>query len=225
MPMSSRQILDTITAPQVSAVAQGGLMYAGRRDGMGGTDLTPRQRQFVADLTNVKQHAPQSTAHPAQGPANQIRKPGPLQPAEVAWLQRFPSPVDPTAVAFQDAQALASMASSVDVTKHPGDARLVSSIWRPVGDYHDHRAAQAAMANANAPLPELPASTLGALADAIAAETPQLTPEEAVGRAGRMLSDATTKRQTARDAAIAAAQAQQAAVDASVHTRTAVEGP
>lgn len=221
--MTTRAIMDLISNPP-SGIKRGALAHMARRDGSGADALTHSQRAFVKDYADIPTPAPvQASAHPGQRPP--YRKPGPLTQAEHAWLARIPSPVDPKTVPFEDARALASMVDSIDHSKHPDEARLVHSVWAPIRDFHDHRAADAALTNAQTELAPIPASTLGALADAIWLENGQLTPEEAAGRASAMISEAKAKRDSARTAAIEAAKTEKATIAAKVHDRTVVTPP
>ncbi len=222
--MTSRAIVDLISKPP-TRLSQGKAAYvtAGRSGRPSAERATPKQEAFATAYANMQLPDTQIHRHPAAGPLPR-REPGPLTPVELQWLGRFPSPVDPAAVTFEDAQALASMDSGVSALQHPADSRLLRSVWAPVRDHHDAKHAEAAIANATRPLPSLPSSTLGALADAIAAENDQLTPEEAVSRAGVMLREASIKREQARQAAIDAAHELQMKVDAHVHERTTVSG-
>jgi branched-subunit amino acid aminotransferase/4-amino-4-deoxychorismate lyase len=90
---------------------------------------------------------------------------------------------------------------------------------------HDRNAATVALANAQRPIPPVPPSATAAMADAIAAENPNLQAHEAAARANQVLAAATAARGAHRDAAMLDAKAKIAEVDAATQRRTAVTLP
>ncbi|MGI8578637.1 MAG: hypothetical protein ACR2KG_12170 [Nocardioidaceae bacterium] len=173
-----------------------------------GADSGSAQRRFLGEFVDTARNTQPPTMydHPANGPAGH-RKEGPLSATELAWLERqFPRDVNPADVSHSDAAALAQLARAVPASKHPADSRLVDAAWQPVKDYHDKQAAKVAASNAGMPMPPIPSSALGAYAEAVSAETPQLRPEEALGRAGQLVRDAAAKREQSRHAALDAAR-------------------
>lgn len=221
--MRSQQIVELISKPP-SGMTKGALSYTLGRPNVSGPERpTAAQRKFAEDYQAMPTPEVRTHVHPAHTVSSAPRRPkGPLTPVELAWLNRFPAPVDPAAVTFNDAQALAQMDATISPLEHPADSRLLRSVWSPVLEHHDGKSADVAMENAKRPLPDLPASTVAALADALAAEIPALTREEAVGRAGAMVRDAAAKRAQARQAAIDAADEQQMRVSGHTYSRTAV---
>ena len=128
-----------------------------------------------------------------------------LAASDIAWLNRLPS--DPAAVSYDDAVQLAGIAKASSAFTNRSDARLVQSIWQPVKEVHDTRAAEAALRNAQSkPSFQETPGLREALADAIAAEVPNLTPEEAWQRAQRMIDDARSHADHESRDALAAAK-------------------
>lgn len=150
--------------------------------------------------------APETYDHPADGPPLR-RTAGPLSPSELAWVERtFPPGVAPADVTHDDAHALASLGSGLDSQRHPADARLVASVWKPIGEHHDGRAAEVEARNASEPTVPIPSSALPAVAESIAAEHPQLRPHEAFARAGEQVDAAASMREHDRQASVAEAR-------------------
>jgi hypothetical protein len=228
--LSSKQVLDLITSKSGgkagAAMAMKRQLEQGRR-APGFQPGAADQRRFLeafigswqADRPGAIRTAREpkkSYAHPeraARHPRDASGRGGPdlktgLEPADIVWLQRLPT--DPTKVTYADAVQLASL---YNATKpNTSDRRLVESIWRPVKQVHDLKAAEAELELARQPLPDVPSSALGALTEAVRAETSELTDEEVVARASQMLRTALDGRTAQRDAAIGAAQAQIAAL-------------
>jgi hypothetical protein len=180
--------------------------------------LTSAQNDFLAAADEVPLQDLVQYQHPRAAGALPARsRTDPLSPSELAWLQRLPT--DPAQIPFDDAQRLLALAASV--TK-PDDLRLVRSIAAPVQEFHDRKQAEAAIANASQPPIAAPGETLGALADAIAAEYDQLQPEEAISRAGEVLRSNGEQRLRDHNAALHAAWQQLDAVNAAAQDRQTV---
>jgi len=188
----------------------------GRRSSTSG--YTQRMLAFFDALYRVEAPRPEVYTHPAAGHIPS-RDRVPLSPVELAWLNRLPQ--DPTQISWDDARTLASMANSLSSPKLSADRRLVDSVWNPVREIHDHAAAEVQLRNAERPLPMLP-DALGALADAVAMENPQLEPQDAIGRASRLLDQAAETRRATRERAIDAARRQLADLEQAHERRTAV---
>jgi hypothetical protein len=229
VPLSSKRILDLITSKNAgkagAAIAMRRQLEQGRAPGFQAGAV--EQRRFLeafigsrqidrAGSNRVAREPKKSYAHPeraARSVPDHSGRGGPdlktgLEPADLVWIQRLPT--DPTKVTYADAVQLASL---YNATK-PGtpDRRLAESIWRPVKEVHDLKAAEAELELARQPLPDVPSSALGALTEAVRAETTELTDDEVVARASQMLRTALDGRTAQRDAAIGAAQAQIAAL-------------
>lgn len=220
--LRTHEILKLIgpTAAGTSTMNKGGAAFLANK-GSGARDRhTPAQRQFLADVQSQSASVQEQYRHPADGPQPH-RKDGPLSPVEVAWLQGLPR--DPKAVTTTDVQHLYAMSRTVGSADSP-DARLVGQWLGPVAAHHDRKAADVAVANAHAPLPDIPSSTLNALADSIAHENNQLRPGEALSRARDMIAETHTKRVAARDAQIAKAEHASMTVDAKEVSRTHTDG-
>jgi hypothetical protein len=125
-------------------------------------------------------------------------------------------------VPFEDAQQLAGLVSAVSKMSQPADARLLESIWRPIREFHDKAAAQAELTAAQHPLPEVPSTAYGALADIIGQEADQLNDDERLARASAVLNAALATRTAAREQRIAAARDQVAAAETAAAERAAV---
>lgn len=203
-----------------STMHKGGALFLANKGSNARDWHTPAQRQFLDDVGSQSVTPPQSYAHPAAGPQPH-RKDGPLSPVEVAWMTGLPR--DPTQVTTADAVVLYAMAQSTGGATSP-DGRLVHQLLDPIAAHHDRRAADVAVANARAPIPDVPSSALGALADAVLAENDQLRPEEALARASELIATARTQRVQAREAQIAQAEHSAMVVDAHEVNRTAVSG-
>jgi hypothetical protein len=144
-----------------------------------------------------------------------------LSDSDRIWLSRLPS--DPSAVTFDDAEALAGLVASVGAMKHPGDARLLASIWSPVKTIHDRRHAAETVATARAPLSPLPDGCVAALAAIVATEVTGLSADEVTARAGEMLRAAVEGRDQERAQVVARAEQRAMAVDLHEYARTATE--
>lgn len=94
-------------------------------------------------------------------------------------------------------------------------------MWSPVREIHDANAARAALSAAQTSPPPVPSSAVRALADAIAAETPELTPTEALSRAGSRLRDTLDNRVGARQQKVLDARAAIARASEAASLRTA----
>lgn len=217
--LTSKEIIDTLATAHTPA-GQGRLLHLARKERRMSSAPSAAHRQFVADAQQMPMAQPEPAyPHPAINVVSRPH-PGPLQPSEMAWLQRIPA--DPSTVPHEDAKALAGLAASVSSTQHPADARLIHSVWQPVKEFHDANAAQVDLRNAQQPLPPIPSSALSALAEAIAAETPALRPDEALTRASEAITAASTRRQGEREQAVANAHAVIERGRAAAAQRTAV---
>jgi len=219
--ITSKQLLDLIKDGGPTTPGFAGKVEALRRFGIaskpaGGGGGTVAQRQLFSDLAGVEQVGrPARYAPPAEDakvtaltgplPPGQLSKGNDLSGADLAWLQRLPS--DPSKVTYADAVQLAALSLASSNFADRSGARLVESIWAPVRELHDARAAEVALRNAQQPEWTPPASLCDALADALHAEHPELTEDEAYTRGRRMLSDAQALLDASRDATIANAQA------------------
>lgn len=196
--LTTNEIVKLIASPPNGLTAGALAHFAQREHGKS----TVTQSAFLKDAQH--QHpvgatpTPESYNHPGRLAYHTKPRPeGPLTPTELAWLGRLPD--DPTKTSFDDAAALGQLAANISRMEHPTDHRLVHSYWQPIADHHDTAEAEVALANARAvPLPPVPASTLPALAEAVAVEHPELSPGEATGRAKALLDQAVTKRDDAR---------------------------
>lgn len=216
--LTTREMTDALTAPS-TPTHRGRLAYLAHREaGKPITQTSQRQLAFLDDMLATPTVNVEKYVHPADQPPR--RKEGPLTPAEIAWLQRIPA--DPAQVPHEDARTLAAMDASISLMEHPADSKLVRAVWAPVVSFHDRNAAQVALRNAQQPLPAIPSSALGAAADAHKAETPALTPSEAMARASQLVSDAAARRTGQREQDIARARAVIDEIDAADRQRTAV---
>jgi len=224
--LSSQQITDAIAQDPNHPSAAGKVAYLRRslKSSMGVRTDPGSHYQFADDL--AAQHTPGAPgAEPYRHPANDPRAhaPGrggtPLSPSDLAWIGRLPT--DPTKMPYDDAAALAGLASSLAGTKHASDARLVESVYAPVRELHDGNAARVALTAAQRPAPPVPSSALQALTDAIAAEVPTLQPGEALSRAGAALRDALDKRATVRQQKAAQARDAIGRAEEAARARTA----
>lgn len=219
MPLTSRQILDLVTSRAGAGKAGAAMALKRQLNRPGKTTFgAADQRRFLQAFLDQRPDGAGSTtvkktyAHPeraARQPVDMSGRGGPdlksgLQPADIVWLQRLPT--DPSQVTYTDAVQLAGL---YNATK-PGtsDRRLAESIWRPVKQVHDLKAAEVDLEIARRPLADVPSSALGALTEALRAETTELTDDEVVGRASQLLRTALDGRTAGRDAAIAAAETQ-----------------
>ncbi|MCU1612777.1 MAG: hypothetical protein JWO98_317 [Frankiales bacterium] len=216
-PLSSQKVLDLIKAP-ATGVNNGRARFTAQS----GRGATPAQKQFAEDMANLPAPQRTSTAHPADTVRGAQAVHKALSPSDLMWLQRLPQ--DPAQVPFQDAGTVAAMAHGLAINLPMGhsDRRLIDSVWQPIKSFHDKRAADAALGNARQPLPPIPASALPALADAVAAEVPQLNDSEVLARASELLRQALEERGAARAQAIQKAEAELAKLDASDTARTSL---
>jgi hypothetical protein len=233
---TSKQLLDLLVDQPGSPGFRGRVeaikRYALRPATHGGRGQSINHDRLIADLEAMPPAAP---AEKYLHPADDAKRTSPLlrdaatgagyqlTPADIAWIQRLPA--DPAQVSYDDAVHLAALANASSRTTDPGGHRLIQSVWAPVKEVHDARAAEVTLRNAQAPRPDLPASARAALADAVAAESPELHPDEAATRASRMLDEALAKRREARDEAVMDARAAiaQAREAAAVRTRVVKE--
>lgn len=218
--LSTDQILNVVNG--LGKAGSKGRTMAARKANqypMGRTGLTSAQQAFLDAADRVPQRQTAQYNHPGATAVVtvQSRGDGPLSPSELAWIDRLPN--DPAQVPFTDAQRLLALANAV---KRPDDQALMRSVAAPVQEYHDVNQAQTELANASAPLAGAPHETLGALADSIAATNQDLEPDEAVGRASRLLRDNGERRVREHAAALLAAQHQLQAVQAAAAHRVAV---
>jgi hypothetical protein len=167
--MTPKELLDLLSGSNMNAGKAGARLRRGANPG----SLLPRaQREFLETVRDTPRRTTTAgVVHPedeAGRVANRRNKDEDLSPVELAWLQRLP--LDPAAITFDDAVQLAALASSVSKMKTPATYRLVESVWRPVKDLHDERLAKAQLEKARAPLPDLPLTTVQAIAASLAAQ-------------------------------------------------------
>lgn len=215
--LSSANITNMIATP-ATAMNQGKAAFHRQQGKRPGNMHTPKQNAFLHDFKNLPIPQRREYAHPERMPTGAKRGDTPLSPVELAWLQRLPQ--DPTQVPFRDAQTLAGLSQAIRPSTNPADARFVASVWEPVKDIHDRAESAVRAENAAQPLPPIPSSALGALADAIMHETPDLTPGEALARASAVISEAQTTRQAAQQKAVDAAENQKMEISARHYNRT-----
>jgi len=220
--LTTNEITQHVAAPP-SGLNAGALAHLAHRER---GNSTVKAEAFLKDMQQQRPVGTAATAQAYQHPGrlayhSKPRPDGPLTPTELAWLGRLPD--DPTKTSFEDAAALGQLAANISRSDHPTDHRLVGSYWQPVADHHDRNQADVTLANARrTPVPPVPSSTLPALAEAVAAEHPELTAGEATNRAKAMLDEATAKRSDAREQAITDAQDKLAALAAATRARSAV---
>jgi hypothetical protein len=169
-----------MTPKELLAFLSGSNMNGGRaksrlNHGSRAGNLLPRaQREFLEAVRDApRRPSTAGVVHPedeAGRAGNRRNKDEDLTPVELAWLQRLP--LDPAAITFDDAVQLAALAGSVSKMKTPASYRLVESVWRPVKDLHDERLAKAELDRARAPLPDLPHTTLEAIAASLEEKHP-----------------------------------------------------
>lgn len=201
----SGAIADLI-AEVTRGAGKGTALFLGGQQGMNPRyNLTAQQRDFIAAVKAMpKRDLRPAHRHPAKQSDPEIVRRGdkPLTPVEIAWLQNLPT--DPAAMHEDDAVALGTLARTL--TYGSTDSRLVNAKWRPVAEYHDGLQREVDQANAKVPMPGIPSSALGALADAVAEENPSLTYPEALTRAGTAIDEAVSRQSLATaQAAVAAA--------------------
>jgi len=239
--LSSTKILDLVSNPPAPGL-KGKVDSARRslRTSMNGLAGPVSHHRFLADMAaqadGASQQRPETYQHPMDDPrARSARAIEGLTPSDIAWVTRLP--LDPEQISHEDAVQLAALASGLQASvRVPGaqggrpvaatvdrssDARLLNSVWVPVKEVHDAKAAQVALNNAGSPVPEVPSSTLSALADALAAEVPQLQPDEALARADNQLRNVLDKRNGTRDRGLLDAQASIARAADAASVRTA----
>lgn len=241
--LTSKQILDLIRPTRGVGAGKGAAgaamalkrhLDSGRGPSFGTTDQRRFLEAFITRDEPVKPGSSQVRRQPVKTPYSHPERAARfvpqgagasgtdgrtgLEPADIVWMQRLPT--DPAQVTYADAVQLASL---MQLTKpNTADRRLAESIWRPVKHVHDLKAAEVELENARRPLPDVPSTALGALAEAVRAEVPQLTDDEVVGRASNMLREALDGRTAERDQRIAAAEAQVEAVKAEQASREAL---
>lgn len=232
MPLSSQIVELATSEPTRGQLGRVEALRRALRTGpngprMGGTATTT----FLDDISQRPPWQPVVYTHPEQNAASAVRRrqvrddvtgtmrPEPLSATDAVWLQRVPQ--DPAQVPFDDAIQLARLAASF-TDKGSSDGRLVWSVWEPVKHVHDTAAAEADLRAAERPYPPVPPSVHEALQDAIAAEVPQLRPDEVRLRADAMLVDALRERDAARQERIDDARARLASLRAAREQRLAV---
>ncbi len=222
--LASHHILDLVGKLDRPAAMPGRVeaLRRANKTPMGGTTLSSNQTRFLTEVlgTAANTARPEQYNHPATTASLVAPRDTPLTAAELAWLDRLPR--DPGQVSHQDAQTLASLVQSMRGTATAADRRLLRSIFDPVREMHDHNQAETEMRNAQQQQPPIPSSALGALADAIHTETPELEPDEALARASKLLREASDKRANKRSLAIGAAQDKLGAAKEQTRARTAV---
>lgn len=221
----SAKILDLVSS-EPSRGLGGTLAYlsgAGRTR-MNGDPHPQSQMKLLADMADqcaATSPVPAQYSHPANDPRARAAKPsGGLTPSDLAWINRLPA--DPAQVSHQDAVSLAGLATGLSPMSNASDHRLVSSVWLPIKEIHDANSAKMALQNAQTTTPPVPSSAIAALADAIAAETPNLQPAEALSRARTQLDEALSKRNANRDGKVLDARAAIARASEAASQRTAV---
>jgi len=205
VPLTVRELLEVLTADPSSGLDRGRLKAVQRRcDSVHDSAI----RHLIAELLETPpRQAELAVRVPWASVAPSYRaEPRELTASDLLWLQRLPG--DPEAISDDDLRELAKLA--MDVEPRSADARLVDSIFGPAQRIHERRAAEAALEAAKAtsgPGPALPAGAERLLAETIASETPGLTEDEALGRAGATLADAVVRRDAAREKRTAQARA------------------
>jgi hypothetical protein len=241
--LSSAAIKDTLS--KYGQLGGQGAAARLRRTATGHPQAPAVQKQFINDVANAPVVRQVAYPHPGRpGPAaaranssasplvagqqeyekrhakGNANIPDQLSDADIAWLTRLPS--DPSAVTLNDAKVAIAMK---DRTLSPDQARLVSSVVDPLLEYHDHQAALVDLSNAQQPVLPLPMSAVPALAHAISVEIPQLTADEAVGRAHAVMEKIASDRAAAQSKRLQQANTDLAAVKQRVADRTATAGP
>lgn len=224
--LTSQQILDLIAQePRPGLAGKVASHQRASRTSMNTFAGPESHRRFLADMADqAGSVGPPSGkyVHPADDArAGSSGRPAEaLSPADIEWLRGLPT--DPAQVSYDDAVQLARIAANASAFKDPSSARLINQRWTPVKEIHDARAAQVALSNAQTTAPSVPSSALSALTDAVAAETPQLQPDEAVARAGKMLRETLDRRNAAREQKLLDARAAIAKADEAATVRTRV---
>lgn len=214
--LHSSQLISLLSQQPGTGKAAG--VYAAAR--RFGADTAGPERRLIDELMGVpvaSRLQPPADPTRRQGPA---ATPQPLSPASIDWMRRLPS--DPTAVSFEDAEALAKLEAKVP----PGsdDARLVAAVLGPVRRVHEAATARTALDNLQClPRPTVPAVAGTALAESLRREYPQLTAAEAGQRAAAAVKDAEAQRNAKLDGQIAQAKAAVAAAAAPWNASDAAE--
>lgn len=226
--LSSKQILSLITATPGRKGYGGKVAAAARhirqRNSRGVQDNPESHDKFVRELEGIDHRVGRVKVeeyhHPERDPrADAVRTKlsgqrygngGKQQSYEftatdLAWLNRLPS--DPAAVSYDDAVQLASLAAASSSFADPSGHRLVQSIWKPVKEVHDAKAAASALQQSRQQVHDEPGSAVDALADALAAEEQFGPDEDARSRARRMIDDAFDQLEDGRLATIEDAKA------------------
>jgi len=199
---SAKQILEIVADTTSSGIDRGRVRYL-HQNAAPGAERQFFEQQLEATGTEPVAVYSNPTRRPVhQGPAK------PLDAADLAWLQRLPS--DAAKVAPEDVSILVGLAAQA---KHPSsEHRLISAILAPIELHHAQREAETAVTNLRRPLPRIPASVVGALAEAIRREMPQLSDDEALGRARQQATDAVAKRDATHEQRLLDARARLAEV-------------
>jgi hypothetical protein len=237
--LTTSKIRDLITAGPAAHQAARGLVAAEERFAPRGHNNYPvydsAGRAFLEQLRDTRPEAMTGYKHPGrEARATSIRgldeaarrfgttdTPGPLTPADIAWINSLPAPEH---VSYRDAVELAGLAARTE----PGSAddRLVRSRWEPVRHRHDLADAQAQLAAARAPWPALNHDVVTEAFAAALGRDPEaagvLTDAEIHGRANDLTREAFTARDTARAQAIEAAQTHLTRLEQDHAARTAV---
>jgi hypothetical protein len=219
MPLTTQEILKLLDGKQMTKGRAGAML---RRSEKPGNYLTADQRAFLQSVyktpyrkSDVSVPHPQDEATRAQYRRDKDED---LTAVELAWLQRLP--LDPAKVTFDDATHLAALANSVKVTKTPASARLVQSVWQPVKQLHDERIAKARVEHVRAGLNDLPDTTIGAIADALAEQHPGVSRDALMHDARDIVKDFEGKRDRDHHRAVERADQQLAQVDEDIRRST-----
>lgn len=223
--LKSHEVLNLVDAVLQRSPGMGGRLEAIRRANrtpMNADTLTPNQTRLVREVQDAQEGAarPERYDHPGATASYSAPRTTPLTPAELAWLDRLPR--DPSLISHADAKTLATLTSSLRGTETTADSRLLRSIFAPVREMHDRNQAEVDLRNAQHQQPPIPSTALGALADAIHAETPDLEHGEALTRSSKLLQAAADKRANARALAVQQAQDKLDAAKEQTRARTAV---
>lgn len=219
MPLTTQEILKLLDGKQMTKGRAGAML---RRSTQAGNYLTADQRAFLESVyekpyrkADVSQSHPQDEATRAQYRRDKDED---LTAVELAWLQRLP--LDPAKISYDDATQLAALAASVKVTKTPASARLVQSVWQPVKQLHDERIAKARVDHVRSGLDALPASTVGAIAEALTEQHPGVSKNALMHDARDIVSDFEAQRARDHQRAVERADQQLAEVDADIKRST-----
>lgn len=203
--MSPKELLALLTNSNMNGGRAGARLNYGSRAG----NLLPRaQREFLEAVRDTpRRPTTAGVVHPedeASRVANRRSKDEDLSPVELAWLQRLP--LDPTAITFGDAVQLAALAGSISKMKTPASHRLVESVWRPVKELHDERLAKAQLEKVRAPLPDLPRTTVEAVAASLEERHPGVSQQALMIEARAIVEPFDESRQRDRHRAIESAE-------------------